>query len=416
MLVIAAAMAMGAIGLAPFVIEYWGARLGVDAVGRPSRTAAQALRPERLAPAAIEGEPRPGASSEQRLPGSRRTPPVGDSAVQKEPSLTLESTAELDGTAELDASDAGSAPARQGPATPRVEAPNASFVAPAPAATSARETAIEGAPEAQHHPEEAPTPERASPIETRSVSITLLEGRTQPGLCSGSERASDAHAALARRFQAVSWDGSAQLHLDPRLGPDAPEMLSSELALAEGELWRVLRLRPARPDVFAYFDIQLLRAAGCINDDVIAYYDGALHVVLTHDDMGQSVAHEYTHHALMAAGLTGPAWAHEGIAMHVAGETWWRTAGWLERLLERPFSLEVMESAIPYTLRSDQAALFYVQAAAMVACAIEPRGRLAELVAALAAGHDQGQLHYALPEGAAPAAWRTCFSELARSR
>jgi len=147
---------------------------------------------------------------------------------------------------------------------------------------------------------------------------------------------------------------------------------------------------------------------------VVAYYDGALHVVPTDDDVAQSIVHEYTHHALTSTGLLGPAWAQEGIAMHMADETWWR-GGWLERVLERPFSLEIMDSAVPYTLRADQAALFYAQSAAMVACAIrgDPRG-LRGLVDTLATGSDGDQLSYQLPAAAAPSAWRRCFSDFAR--
>ena len=95
--------------------------------------------------------------------------------------------------------------------------------------------------------------------------------------------------------------------------------------------------------------------------------------------------------------------------MTVARETWWKQPRWLDRVAERPFSLEVMESAVPYTLRSDQALLFYVQAGAMVACALrdEPGG-IAALARALAEGSDGTGLAYSLPPLAEPRWLRAC--------
>jgi hypothetical protein len=135
--------------------------------------------------------------------------------------------------------------------------------------------------------------------------------------------------------------------------------------------------------------------------------------VPTQDDVAQSVIHEYTHHALVSAGVVGPAWAHEGIAMLVARETWWRQREWLERVAERPFALEDMESAVPYTLESEQATLFYVQSAAMVACAVqEEPGGLKAFVQALASGSRGTRLTYELPSLADPRFFRACSREL----
>lgn len=400
----AAAMALGAAGLVPSVLRYWSARLGADAEQRA--TTARALKPAAPAPsdARLERRPPPAASAAPTpAPAPRALLAAGD---EPEPEPATEAGGER--VEEVD-----EAP----PAEPAPSAPPGSVPAHAHAAEHAgRATAEPFEPSglaSSEEPAEAPAA-APEPAPLRHVSITVLEARTQPGLCKGSSDALEAREVLMARFPAVSWDDASLIHLDPRLAPSSYPSLVADLEQAEREMLRVLGLAPPRPEVFAYYDTQLLLAGGCTNEDVVAYYDGALHVVPSHEDVEQSVLHEYTHHALTSAGLLGPAWAQEGIAMHMAGETWWR-GGWMARVLERPFSLEVMESAVPYTLRSDQAGSFYAQSAAMVACAIrgDPRG-LRGLVESLAAGNDRGQLSYQLPSAAAPTAWRRCFSDLAR--
>jgi len=74
-----------------------------------------------------------------------------------------------------------------------------------------------------------------------------------------------------------------------------------------------------------------------------------------------------------------------------------------------------MESAVPYTLESEQAVAFYVQSAAMVACAITKQpGGLKALVQALARGASGGTLTYTMPSLASPRAFRACANELLR--
>lgn len=404
-LVAAAAMSLGAVGLAPAVVRYWSAQFGAAAERRHTTT-----RALKAAPAPIVVGPghahRPSPAeanadrSPQDAPVTRREP--APLAREPEPD-EAEPELEDDAVAEL---ASALTPPESVPSPPPHPTPAHGLD---PEAVAVPEPFDESPPEAEAESEAEPEP---API--RRVSLTVLEARTQPGLCKGSVDALDARDALMARFHTFSWDGASQLYLDPRLAPGTERRLIADLAQAESELSRVLQLAPLRPDVFAYYDTQLLLAAGCTNENVAAYYDGALHVVPSHDDVATSILHEYTHHALTQAGLLGPAWAQEGIAMHMAGETWWR-GDWMARVLERPFSLEVMESAVPYTLRSDQAGLFYAQSAAMVACAVrgDPRG-LHGLVESLAAGNDRGELSYQLPSGAAPLAWRRCFSDLAR--
>lgn len=266
-------------------------------------------------------------------------------------------------------------------------------------------------PELEPEPAE-PEPPPQPAAQQRQVDLTVLRRWQQPGLCAVADEASAAHQGLIARFRAIDW-GGARLFLDPRLPIGSEAALLAQLERAERETAARLTLRAPRPDVFAYADPQLLLAAACTNAEVVAYYDGALHVVPSDADVEQSVLHEYTHHVLMSAGMIGPAWAQEGIAMHVARETWWRDARWLTRLSDEHFALEDMESVVPYTLTADQAVLFYAQSAVMVACASEDEANgLAGLVSALATGSNGRELSYDLPGAADPSLWRTCVGGL----
>jgi hypothetical protein len=264
--------------------------------------------------------------------------------------------------------------------------------------------------------DELSAPEAVPARRTRSRAVTFssLEVRRQPGLCNDAGDAIEARQMLMGHFRHADWDGEPLLYIDPRLSGPAHVQLIGYLQSAEREASAALKAEVSRPEVFAYFDRELLLAAACTNDDVVAYYDGALHVVLSDADVRQSVVHEYTHHLLMSGGMVGPAWAQEGIAMIVAQETWWR-GHWLARLMESPFSLEVMEEAVPYKMTSDQALLFYVQSAAMVTCAArdEPDG-LVGLVRTLYGDSPAANSSYELPDPAEPSRWRACSSSLRR--
>lgn len=255
--------------------------------------------------------------------------------------------------------------------------------------------------------------EAPSSLGVRRVEVSVIRRWQQPGLCDKAGPAAAARRTMMAQFRRVAWGQDAIVFVDPRMPPSVARNLFAPLENAENEISAQLGLQPARPDVFAYRDTQLLLAGGCTNDNVVAYYDGDLHVVATHADVQQSITHEYTHHALMTAGLVAPAWAQEGIAMNVARETWWQTGDWLDRVAAHPYTLDIMERSVPYTMSSDQALAFYVQAAAMVQCASldDPDG-IKGLFRKLSAGSVGGTVEYELPPIAEPSAMRSCTREL----
>jgi hypothetical protein len=245
----------------------------------------------------------------------------------------------------------------------------------------------------------------------QSMPLAALAAWSRPGLCSSSPDAAAARETVISSFRV--WDGAerGKFYLDPRLPADAELPILSYLDQAENEISRRLGLRPARPVVFVYFDQQLMKAAACINEDAVAFYDGALHNVANRSDVMQSILHEYTHHALFSSGMVGPAWAQEGIAMNIAHESWWRDPQLLQALLSNRFDQEDMDQSIPYKLPPQQAVAFYVQSAALVECVLRKRNwGLRALFLALRAGVAEDTLTYDLPELAQSSFLRDCLA------
>lgn len=233
----------------------------------------------------------------------------------------------------------------------------------------------------------------------RRIALTPLSAWSQPGLCATSDEADATREKLTKSFRYVDHQAIAQLYLDPRLPTDAEAGVLPLLEQAETEVKRRLGLQPPPPTIYVYSDTQLMKAAACINEDVVAFYDGALHLVVNRPDLQESVTHELTHHALFKSGLIGPAWAQEGIAMLVAREAWWRDPARLQALLREPFAPTQMEELIPYKLSSEQAVTFYVQAALSVDCLLaRRRWSLQQLADTLRAGSDPSSVSYDLPE------------------
>jgi hypothetical protein len=271
---------------------------------------------------------------------------------------------------------------------------------------------------ARPEPSAIPVPQAAAqqlvvPSKPRSVPMAALAAWSKPGLCGSSPDAAAARDTITSSFRV--WDGAerGKFYLDPRLPADAELPILGYLDQAENETSKRLGLRPARPVVFVYFDQQLMKAAACINEDAVAFYDGSLHIVANRSDVLQSILHEYTHHALFSAGMVGPAWAQEGIAMNIAHENWWRDPQLLQALLSNSFDQEDMDRSIPYKLPPQQAVAFYVQSAALVECVLRKRSwELKELFLALRAGADvgTGTFTYDLPELAQSSFLRDCLA------
>jgi hypothetical protein len=254
-------------------------------------------------------------------------------------------------------------------------------------------------------------PELAKP---RRVSLAPLAAWSKPGLCSTSEEAEATREKLTASFRRSDNGALGQIHVDPRLAEGAESVVLASLAQAQSSVERSLGFKAQPPETFVYLDQELMKAAACINEDVVAFYDGALHVVADRADLQQSVTHELTHHALFGARLVGPAWAQEGIAMLVARETWWREPARLQSLLGLPFATDQMDSLIPYKLPADQAVNFYVQSALTVQCLLTLRGwTLQQLAGKLIAASGPDLVSYDLPEIQSTSFLSSCVAALA---
>jgi hypothetical protein len=241
--------------------------------------------------------------------------------------------------------------------------------------------------------------------------LSALAAWSQPGLCATSEEARATREKLTAKFRQVDGGPRGLLFLDPRLAPHKEAAVLLALHMAQTQVERQLGFQPPPPQVFAYADQELMKASACINEDVVAFYDGALHLVAGRPSLTESVVHELTHHALFHQGLVGPAWAQEGIAMLVAQELWWNTPARLAALLEAPFSSEQMDELIPYKLPADQAVAFYVQSAFTVQCLLARRGwSLRQLAETLRSGSDSDSVSYDLPELREPSFLAGCMS------
>lgn len=357
-------------------------------------------------PAAPAGARRPELGTQQPDRRGAR-PPATQSPTRREqpaPGPPVDGAGDDD-----DEADDGAPPLPDAPAAlelSELSEPAHPALPPAAAAAPAAETAEPPDEQASERPA------RAQP-RPRRLELSVLRRWTQPGLCARAEQATEAQRALMAHFRAAELGAGARVFLDPRLPAGAEQPALEHLEEAARILRAELQLSPGVPDVFLYQDVHLLLASACTNADVVAYYDGALHIVVTRDDVRESVLHEFTHHALMTAGVLGPAWLQEGMAMHIAQESWWRRPDLLKQLIDRPFSLSTMETMVPYTLESEQAVLFYVQSAAMVECATqEPDSSLSELLSELNVRQSAEALEYGLPALAELSALRECMREL----
>jgi hypothetical protein len=233
------------------------------------------------------------------------------------------------------------------------------------------------------------------------------------GLCANSDAASEAQDLLRSQFRALAWGDTASVYVDPRLPPSIDASLLDELDKTEREVGAALGVLPERPDVFAYFDRELLQTKSCADESVSAFYDGALHAVVTQDGMLQRLLRQYARHALVRGGLVGPSWAREGIALAIAQERGWRQPGVLARIASTPADLDALEHELPDIAGANRALLFYARPAVMVECALQQGGEgLPGLIRALDVNRARGELRYRLPPSAEPTQLRSCLAGL----
>lgn len=211
-------------------------------------------------------------------------------------------------------------------------------------------------------------PKRTKPALRPRPEVLELKTWSQPGLCTSGSDADTVRRTLKERFRTRDLGTSGKLYVDPRLAENAEQPVVLAIGAAEQIVGARLGLKPEPPETFVYFDSELLQKSACVNGAVVAYYDGALHVVPSDPELALSVTHEYAHHALMRFGTRGPAWAQEGIAMLVADERWWLDPERLRAVVDSPISIDDMEASIPYKLSEENAVSFYVQAALLVSC------------------------------------------------
>lgn len=364
--------------------------VGALVVGsRPTRKVGNA-EPLRAAPA-VASEPESATPARIPAPGNSRFAPR---AASPEVSAQLKAAAVAPTASILKSSTPPPAP------PPVVVQPTVSVAMPLPSAATAAATQLD---------DEGPA---ALP---REVPRAVLRDWSQVGLCSETGDASAIREQLRGRFRRPE-NGAASYFVDPRLPEGAEQPVLGFVSEGRQRSKSLFGVEPTEPEVFIYSDKELLRASACIGDLPVAYYDGALHVVATDEQLRESVIHEYAHHALMSSGLLAPAWAQEGLAMLAARETWWLVRSRLEAVRDRPIALEVMERTIPYKLPKDEALTFYIESAMMVACVlteanITPR----DLADALRAGRSaSGATRYDLPTLTRSDFFRTCADSLQR--
>jgi len=179
--------------------------------------------------------------------------------------------------------------------------------------------------------------------------------------------------------------GDAIFLHDPRVEASQLSRLSDRLQSARIATAQWIDFSPNTPPpaTIVYRSTDQLRSVACVSEQTVGYYDGRLHISadpgLTEPVIEQTVVHEYVHFALNQVGVAKPMWLHEGLAMHVAEETWFSTSRLdLQRWLQTnrlPF--EGMVFAFPHTADEKFALVAYYQSFRMVDFVIEHRGRAA---------------------------------------
>ncbi len=255
------------------------------------------------------------------------------------------------------------------PADASVEAPVASTPAPVPAADAG--AALEDSPRARDE-----TPPRP---DDKRFTIRWDD----EGACAEKPRVQlkPARDALLATFLERRIGDAVFLH-DPRVDPSELTRLFARLQSARiaTAAWIDWAPNTPPPATIVYRTSEQLRSVACVNEQTVGYFDGRLHVSadpeLPELVIEQTVVHEYLHFALNQLGVAKPMWLHEGLAMHVAEETWFTNSRldfrrWLQTN-KLPF--EGMVFAFPHTADEKFALVAYYQSFRMVDFVMEQRG------------------------------------------
>lgn len=245
--------------------------------------------------------------------------------------------------------------------------------------------------------------ERAAPT-AAATSLELAEHRAmrvqvaawmQPGLC-GSRHGARAGArdALLATFVSLP-DAPTTIRYDRRVSAATLEAIGKALEIAVERVRARTGLSiPPSPRIYVYADLAQLQQVSCVNRAAIGYYDGAIHLSgdARHGQRAvvETVVHEYVHHVLSALGISTPMWLQEGLAMDVAGETWFLdpSLGLVAWLQGGHLPFEAMGAAFPHASDESFALAAYCQCYAMVQFVRQRRGevRLRELLVVLLQG------------------------------
>jgi hypothetical protein len=118
------------------------------------------------------------------------------------------------------------------------------------------------------------------------------------------------------------------LRFDFAVDPSAVRRIARLVFSGKEDVQGATGLRVAPPTVYVHRDLATLRKYSCLPSNAVAFYDGAIHLPdwskneELEDEVERSVLHEYTHHALLSAGIREPIWFQEALAMRVAREPW----------------------------------------------------------------------------------------------
>lgn len=254
------------------------------------------------------------------------------------------------------------------------------------------------------------------------------------GLCGpGDTRRAAQRPALLGTFVATYAANTAVRH-DPQVDPivlrEVLSVLNAVQSPSQSPIRRIFgqdfdRLPP--PDVYVYRDVQQMLDVSCVNRSAIGYYDGAIHLSgdIRHGlhTLRQTVVHEYVHHVLIGLGLKVPMWLHEGLAMKLAGETWWAdpSLGLVAWLQGQHLPFEAMAGAFPHTSDERFALAAYFQSLVMLEFLQDRKGEdgVVALVRALVRGELAAKDAFSstvISSGSLEQAWREFVARRYRER